>query len=393
MPLTSDDPHVGDLAGAALAAELPRGLDDGEDAVHAAVGVGEAAAVGVDGQAAAGVGAAGLEEAHALAGLAEAQRLQHERRAGGEGVVEHHVLEVLRGDPGHRERLLAGQPRGLAAREVAHLGHHDVLGGLAGPAHVHRLLGAVLRAVGPRQDDGAARVGDQADVQEVERVAHRPGGEHVRHRDRLLVARLRVEGGPLPRGHRHLRPLLERGAVLVHVAGGDHPEVGGGAAEAEGDLVLAGEARVAPRAHAHAGPAGLAVGHHRHVAQVMVERGHRVAHHHDERAAPHRGAVHVARGHAEGLAEERGRVLARGEDAVDVAHLEAGVPHGVGDGLEVQGELALPGQRADLVRLVHAHDAGGVGERAQLRGGLRRGAHRALLGWNKGSVTSSVSFE
>src|SRR3990172_1203253 len=48
---------AGDLALAALPAELADGLDEEEDAVHAGVGVGEAAAVGVEGELAAGGGA------------------------------------------------------------------------------------------------------------------------------------------------------------------------------------------------------------------------------------------------------------------------------------------------------------------------------------------------
>ncbi len=47
-------PGAGDLALAALAAELAHGLDEEEDAVHTGVGVGEAAAVGVEGEVAAG---------------------------------------------------------------------------------------------------------------------------------------------------------------------------------------------------------------------------------------------------------------------------------------------------------------------------------------------------
>src|SRR5262249_27148292 len=43
-------PAAGHLAVAALAAELAGGLDDREDPVHPGVGVGEPAAVGVDGQ-------------------------------------------------------------------------------------------------------------------------------------------------------------------------------------------------------------------------------------------------------------------------------------------------------------------------------------------------------
>jgi len=101
-----------------------------------------------------------------------------------------------------------------------------------------------------------------------------------------------------------------------------------------------------------------------HVAEAVVERHHRVAHHDDERAAADRRAVHVARDHADRLADGRGRVLAGGEDPVDVGHLDAGVARGVRDRLDVQGELALSRQRADLVALVHADDADRVAELA-----------------------------
>src|SRR3970282_2406940 len=118
-----------------------------------------------------------------------------------------------------------------------------------------------------------------------------------------------------------------------------------------------------------------------------VHRAPRVPALDNDRAAAAARAVHVARGDAERLAEERGRVLARGEDAVHVGDPEPGVAHRVADRLEVQRELALVRKVPDLVALVHAHDAGGVAERAQ----VRRGAHRA--GSNSGSVISSVSFE
>src|SRR5438034_1314796 len=111
------------------------------------------------------------------------------------------------------------------------------------------------------------------------------------------------------------------------------------------------EARVAPRAHADARAPGLAVRDDRHVAEAVVEGGHRVADLDDERAAPHRGAIHVARNDAERLAEQRGRVLTGGEDAVHVGDLEPGVPDGVGDRLEVERELALSGGVGDLERV------------------------------------------
>src|SRR5438094_397724 len=61
-----------------------------------------------------------------------------------------------------------------------------------------------------------------------------------------------------------------------------------------------------PRAHAHAGAAGLAVRDDRDVAEPVVQGGHRVADLDDEGATAHRGAVHVARRDAERLAEQRG---------------------------------------------------------------------------------------
>src|SRR5436309_13500482 len=79
-PVDEREPAVGHLAGAALAAELARRLDDREDAVHARMRVGETATVGVDGERAARRRPAILEEVHALARLAEAERLEHDRR-------------------------------------------------------------------------------------------------------------------------------------------------------------------------------------------------------------------------------------------------------------------------------------------------------------------------
>src|SRR5262249_4620641 len=104
-------------------------------------------------------------------------------------------------------------------------------------------------------------------------------------------------------------------------------------------------------------------------------------------AAAHGGPVDVARRDAERLADGGGGVLAGGEDAVHVGDLEPGVTHGIGDGLDVQRELALVGQRAHLVGLVDADDAGDVREVLQVGHGAYRPAGR-----NSGSVTSSVSF-
>ena len=296
------------------------------------------------------------------------------------------MVEVLPLHARHAKRLLARHPRGLAVGEVAHLCDHHVLGGLARSPHVNGLLGAVLGALGAGEDDGAARVRHEADVQEVEGIADRPRAEHIRHRDGIAVARLGIERGPLSRGHRHLRPLLQGGAVLVHVPRRDHPEVGGRSCEAVRDFELPGEAGVAAARDPHPRPPRLPVRDHRHVAEPVVERGHRVTDHHDEGAAAHGGAVHVARRDAERLAEQRGGVLTGGEDPVHVGHLEAGVTHGVGDCFQVQGELALVRQDPDLVALVHADDAGGIRQCLHARPPAA-----PARGRNSGSVNSSLS--
>ena len=80
-------------------------------------------------------------------------------------------------------------------------------------------------------------------------------------------------------------------------------------------------------------------------------------------------------------------MLARGEDPVHVGNLEPGVADGVGNRLQMERELAFPGEGPDLVALVDPHDAGGVPERLH----VGHDTHRA--GSNRGSVISSVSFE
>jgi hypothetical protein len=89
----------------AFAAQLSHGLDQGEDAVHAGVRAGQAAAIGVDGQPAAGRDRAVLDEASALALGAEAQVFQEQDGVDRERVVELQHVDVRRLQAGHRERL------------------------------------------------------------------------------------------------------------------------------------------------------------------------------------------------------------------------------------------------------------------------------------------------
>ncbi len=206
-----------------------------------------------------------------------------------------------------------------------------MLGGLAHSPHPHGLLGAVPGPIGPSQHDRPPAVGDQADVEQVEGPHHRPRAQNIGHRDGFAVHGLGVEAGPGARRHRHLCPLLEGRSVLVHVARGDQAEPGRRGPEAVGNLVLTRQRGVARAGHADTRATALAVGDHGHVTEAVVERRHRVLHHDDERAPADAGAVDIAGGDPERLAQQGRRVLTSREDPVDVAHLEAGVAHGIGD--------------------------------------------------------------
>src|SRR5499427_9078278 len=98
------DPRALDLARPALAAELAGGLDQGEDAVHAGVAVGEAAAVRVHRKVASWCRPLAAYERARLAAAAEAEGLQGEQDRDGEAVVQLDNVDIGGRQPGHRER-------------------------------------------------------------------------------------------------------------------------------------------------------------------------------------------------------------------------------------------------------------------------------------------------
>lgn len=158
----------------------------------------------------------------------------------------------------------------------------------------------------------------------------------------------------------------------MHVPGRDEAEVAGRPAEAAGELELSRDRDVAPRAHAHARALRLAVRDHGHVAEAVVQGERRVADHDDEGAAPDGGAVHEARVHADGLGHGRGRVLARGEHAVDARDPEPRVAHGVVDGLDRRLHAERPVEH--LVgdgEAVQPAAPAGLGPRHVTRGAVR----------------------
>ena len=201
--------------------------------------------------------------------------------------------------------------RGGCRREVGHGGDRLVGRRLAGAEHPDGLLLAVPRALGADDDDRAAGIGDEAAVEEVERVGDPARGEHVVDGDRVAHHRLRVEGRPLAGGDGDLGELLVRGAVLVHVAHAGHGVVRGRAADVVGHLELGGgvprvERGACGAAAAAAGGAALAVGDEGDVDEAGGDGGGGVLDVDDEGGAADGGAVGVGGLDAEVFGELEG---------------------------------------------------------------------------------------
>ena len=180
------------------------------------------------------------------------------------------MVEVARGDSRHLERLFARHAGRFTERNVLHFRHETMFRGLASAAHINWLFGAIFSPICPRQHNRAARIRHQTDVQQVERIEHRTGIQHVLYGDGIAEFCFRVQARPFTRRNRDIRPLFQRRAMFVHVTVGDHAEISRRAAKAVGRFVLTHQAGVACPRHASARTTAFAVRDDRHVAQTMV---------------------------------------------------------------------------------------------------------------------------
>src|SRR5882757_8754653 len=155
------------------AAHLPHALLQRVHAVHAGMHVAQAAAIGVERQLAARPGAVGDEFAGLFmrheAEIAEAVEWQMR-----EGVVDHEVIDVLVSDAGFLERERARHLEGARTVKRLHLANHRRFHAFAGAEDIDRLSRKVFGAVGRGEDQRAAAVGDEAALQQAERV-----GDHA----------------------------------------------------------------------------------------------------------------------------------------------------------------------------------------------------------------------
>ena len=190
------DLGAGDLGGGG-AAHLAHAFLQRVHAVHAGMHVGEAAAVGVERQFAAGGGVARGDKGAALAAPDKAQIFEAVDRQVGEGVVDHQMVDVLVGDAGLGKRLGAGHAERARRREIRHLADHRGLDDLAGAEDVDGPGREILGALGRGQDQRAAAIGHEAALQQAERIGDHPRVQDVLDGDRVLEGGARVLAPPI----------------------------------------------------------------------------------------------------------------------------------------------------------------------------------------------------
>jgi hypothetical protein len=88
-----------------------------------------------------------------------------------------------------------------------------------GPEHIHRRMRRVRCAIGSNENVCAGAVGDQATVEQAQRIADHARFQNIVHGDRRPHEGVWVEHRPFPRGDRHFRKLLARRAELMRVPG------------------------------------------------------------------------------------------------------------------------------------------------------------------------------
>ncbi len=267
------DPGIGDL-GRSDAAHLMHALLQGVHAVHAGMHVREAAAIGVERQLAIGGAVIPGDEGSGLAARHKAQIFEAVDRQVGEGVVDHQVVDVVVGDAGFGKGLGAGDAKGARGGEVFHLADHRGLDALAGAEQVDRLSREVLGALGRNQDQRAAAIGDEATLQQSERVGDHPRVQHILDRDRCLEGGARVLARPLALHDRDHRQLLVRQAIGLHVAQDGNREQSRRPHRPIGLLELAGETarRDNVAGTPDTGAAALAMGDQYRLAEPRSDR-------------------------------------------------------------------------------------------------------------------------
>ena len=225
----------------------------------------------------------------------------------------------------------------------------------------HRRLGEVPGTLQARHQHGAAAVGLQRAVQQVQRVDDHARLLVVLDGDGLLHSGVGVQGRVPPGGDGDLRQVLAAGAELVHVALGRQGVAGRGREVPPGPLpVLVATADGVAGGGVSGGALARVHAQHR-AAHAGVDGHDRVLHHGDGRGAPQGEVGGVDRGDAGHVRQPHSvapvGVVQRlvGEEPVHRVAADAGVIETLPDRFEMQrvrrAVRALAHQR-----LAHAHD-------------------------------------
>ncbi len=339
------------------AAHLPHALLQRVHAVHAGMHVAQAAAIGVERQLAAGAGVAVGDEFAGLFMRHEAEIAETVERQMRERVVDHQMIDVLVGDAGLLEGQRSRDLEGARRIKRLHLADHRRLHALAGAEDVDRLFRKILGAVGRGQDQRAAAVGDEAALQDAERIGDHPRVQDVLDRDRRLHGGARILRRPFALHHRDHRDLLMGDAVGLHVAQHRNRKHAGRRRDAVRQLELSVQAVGADHARGAADIRLAAFGmRDQHgLAQSGFDRGRGMADMQHEGAAADRGAVDPGRRDAEIMADLLRR-LDRGGKAVDVGQFQSGIGDGVQRRVRMQLDLRHVRDDAEFGGLGRADD-------------------------------------
>src|SRR5579864_423640 len=181
--------------------DLPDRLLQCIHSIHTRVHVTQSAAIGIDRESPARGSVPLSDEACRLSRLAKTEVFQSVEGKVRKGVVEHQMIHVGVTDARLCERITACTPERSRSREVLHLADHRCLAALPGASNVDRALMQVRSPVGARQYNSSAAVADDTAHQQTEGVGDHPGRKNVFNRNRIFLARARIERGPLSLCH------------------------------------------------------------------------------------------------------------------------------------------------------------------------------------------------
>src|SRR5579875_620481 len=171
------------LAWATLTAQLPRSLDEQENAVHTRMTVGKPTTVGIHWKWSAWRGTLPADERAALAASTETQRLQREQDRDRKRVVDLNHIDFGRSETGHSEGCLPRGNGSLVRGQIGHIRDRIVGMRLPVPKNPDRGLARFPGSFGRRDHHSAAAVGHKATVQQVQRLGNPARIEYIFNSD------------------------------------------------------------------------------------------------------------------------------------------------------------------------------------------------------------------